>query len=168
MDQWLQYRVSVALVETSAILRNGTVVSYVVAHGELNNKDVVRSYVHNITVHLQFTDRLHSEFETNLSADNSDQDDSEITLNQYLFWDLNDCMRVGVRAEWMDLGRDAEEFNAVTVGLNYRATANLMPRPELRIDNTRRNINVGTNDGEISTLNRRDSAVFGIDAIWSY
>ena len=68
----------------------------------------------------------------------------------------------------MDLGRAVEEFNAVTVGINYRAAENLILRPELRVDNMHRDINNGINNGDIFTLSRRDSTVFSIDAIWSY
>ena len=159
---------SMAVLGTSATLRNGTVLNYTFAHGELNPGDVARSYVHNIIVETQITDRLQSVFESNLWTDNSAQADAEVTLTQYLFWDFNDHIRVGVRSEWMDLGRAVEEFNAVTVGINYRAAENLILRPELRIDNMHRDINNGVNNGEIFTLNRRDSTVFSIDAIWSY
>ena len=159
---------SMAVLGTSATLRNGTVLNYTFAHGELNPGDVAQSYVHNIIVETQLTDRLQSVFESNLWTDNSDQADAEITLTQYLFWDFNDRIRLGVRSEWMDLGRDVEEFNAVTVGINYRAAENLILRPELRVDNMHRDINNGINNGDIFTLSRRDSTVFSIDAIWSY
>ena len=66
-------------------------------------------------------------------------------------------MKVGLRSEWVDPGRNDEEYNAVTVGINYQATSNLMVRPELRMDNVHQDI-----------TNRVDSTVFGFDAIWSY
>ena len=88
-----------AVLGTSATLRNGTVLNYTFAHGELNPGDVARSYVHNIIVETQLTDRLQSVVESNLWTDNSDQADAEITLTQYLFWDFNDRIRLGVRSE---------------------------------------------------------------------
>ena len=66
------------------------------------------------------------------------------------------------------MGRNSEEFNAVTVGINYQATSNLMLRPEIRMDNFHSDINDASNDGGIDALGRRDSTVFGFDAIWSY
>ena len=80
-----------------------------------------------------------------------------ITLNNYVFYDLNDCMKLGLRSEWVDPGRGIEEYNAVTVGLNYQATGNLMVRPEIRMDNFHKGITTPV-----------DSTVFGFDAIWSY
>ena len=126
-------------------------------------------YAHSIVVGNQLTDRIHSVFETVLRTDTADSSSaSAITLNNYLFYDLNDCMALGLRSEWVDMGRNDEEFNAVTVGINYQASANLLLRPEARIDNFHQDINDGDNDGGISASGRRDSTVFGFDAIWSY
>ena len=126
-------------------------------------------YAHSIVVGNQLTDRIHSVFETVLRTDTAvSSSASAITLNNYLFYDLNDCMALGLRSEWVDMGRNDEEFNAVTVGINYQASANLLLRPEARIDNFHQDINDGDNDGGISASGRRDSTVFGFDAIWSY
>ena len=43
-----------------------------------------------------------------------------------------------------------------------------MLRPEIRMDNFHSDINDASNDGGIDALGRRDSTVFGFDAIWSY
>ena len=126
-------------------------------------------YAHSIVVGNQLTDRIHSVFETVLRTDTADSSSaSAITLNNYLFYDLNDCMALGLRSEWVDMGRNDEEFNAVTVGINYQASANLLLRPEVRIDNMHQDINSGADDGGVFSAGRRDSTVFGFDAIWSY
>ena len=161
---------SMFLGGATVALANGMDVSYRVLAG----KDVgflERIYVHSIVVERQLTDRLHGVFETVLHAyGDQGQPDSNswITLNNYLFYDLNDCMALGLRSEWVDMGRDAEEFNAVTVGINYQASANLMLRPEVRVDNMHRDINSGAGNGRVFSAGRRDSTVFGFDAIWSY
>ena len=124
----------------------------------LSSDDV---YAHSIAVANQLTDRIHTVFESVLRTDTTGSvqrsSDTAITLNNYVFYDLNDCMKLGLRSEWVDMGRSSEEFNAVTVGINYQATGNLMVRPEIRMDNFHRLI----------TANE-DSTVFGFDAIWSY
>ena len=143
--------------------------SYSLVTGDDGTNDNV--YAHNMVVRWQLSDRLESAFETMLyTYDGSGQssDDSSITLTNYMFYALNDCMKLGLRSEWVDLGRDYEEFNAVTVGLNYQATSNLLLRPELRLDNFHRDINDGLNDGGVFSAGRRDSTVFGLDMILTY
>jgi hypothetical protein len=71
-------------------------------------------------------------------------------LNQYLFYKLNDCWRVGLRGEWFrdddgtrvtglragnsTPGGHAGNFYQLTAGLNWSPTKNLMLRPECRWD----------------------------------
>ena len=138
--------------------------SYTLVSGDAGGEEI---YVHDLIVQWQVTDRIESVFETILLADH-EGDDSEITLNNYVFYALNDCMKLGLRSEWVDPGRDNEEFNAVTVGLNYQATSNLVLRPELRFDNFHQDINNSVDStGPIST-GSRDSTVFGLDMILTY
>ena len=66
------------------------------------------------------------------------------------------------------MGRDSEEFNAVTVGINYLATGYLMLRREIGMVYFDSDIKDASNNGGIDALGRRDSTVFGFDAIWSY
>ena len=135
-------------------LANGMDINYML----LSSDDV---YAHSIAVARQLTDRIHTVFESVLRSDTTGSvqrsTETQITLNNYVFYDLNDCMKLGLRSEWVDPGRGQEEYNAVTVGVNYQATANLMVRPELRMDNFHKEI-----------TDREDSTVFGFDAIWSY
>mgnify|MGYP001379298432 CR=1 FL=1 len=154
---------SMFLGGATVALANGMDINYML----LSSDD---QYAHSIAVANQLTDRIHTVFESVLRTDTDSAGDSSsaITLNNYVFYDLNDCMKVGLRSEWVDMGRSSEEFNAVTVGINYQASANLLLRPEARIDNFHQDINDGDNDGGISASGRRDSTVFGFDAIWSY
>ena len=152
---------SMFLGGATVALANGMDINYML----LSSDDV---YAHSIAVARQLTDRIHAVFETVMRTNSSGATDSAITLNNYVFYDLNDCMKVGLRSEWVDMGRDSEEFNAVTVGINYQATGNLMLRPEIRMDNFHSDINDASNNGGIDASGRRDSTVFGFDAIWSY
>ena len=145
---------SMFLGGATVALANGMDINYML----LSSDDV---YAHSIAVARQLTDRIHTVFESVLRSDTTGSvqrsTQTQITLNNYVFYDLNDCMKLGLRSEWVDPGRGQEEYNAVTVGVNYQATANLMVRPELRMDNFHKEI-----------TDREDSTVFGFDAIWSY
>ena len=152
---------SMFLGGATVALANGMDINYML----LSSDDV---YAHSIAVARQLTDRIHTVFESVLRTVSGEGTDSAITLNNYVFYDLNDCMKVGLRSEWVDMGRSSEEFNAVTVGINYQATSNLMLRPEIRMDNFHSDINDASNSGGINASGRRDSTVFGFDAIWSY
>ena len=152
---------SMFLGGATVALANGMDINYML----LSSDD---QYAHSIAVANQLTDRIHTVFETVLRTISSEVTDSAITLNNYVFYDLNDCMKLGLRSEWVDMGRSSEEFNAVTVGINYQATSNLMLRPEIRMDNFHSDINDASNNGGITASGRRDSTVFGFDAIWSY
>jgi len=156
---------SMFLGGATVALANGMDINYML----LSSDDV---YAHSIAVARQLTDRIHTVFESVLRTDTTGSvqrsSATQITLNNYVFYDLNDCMKVGLRSEWVDMGRDSEEFNAVTVGINYQATGNLMLRPEIRMDNFHSDINDASNNGGIDASGRRDSTVFGFDAIWSY
>jgi hypothetical protein len=70
-------------------------------------------------------------------------------LNQYLFYKVSDCMSYGIRAEWFrdeqgfrvlvpfgPAGRNSYpgSFYEVTMGANYRYSANTVFRPYVRLD----------------------------------
>lgn len=71
-------------------------------------------------------------------------------INQYLFYTINDCWKAGTRFEWFrdddgvrvsgvrpgnpNVGSFAGNFYAITAGLNWTPTTNLVVRPEIRYD----------------------------------
>ncbi len=71
-------------------------------------------------------------------------------INQYLFYTLNDCYKVGARFEWFRdddgtrvagvragnpyAGGNSGNFYEMSVGLNWTPCSNLMVRPEIRWD----------------------------------
>jgi hypothetical protein len=70
-------------------------------------------------------------------------------LNQYLFYKVSDCMSYGIRAEWFrdeqgfrvfvprgPAGRNSYpgSFYEVTIGANYKYSANTVFRPYVRLD----------------------------------
>ena len=90
----------------------------------------------------------------------------------YLLYKVNDCVSIGQRFEWFNFGGNAPVFaNAqnndlynYTVGINYRATANLMFRPEVRwVFDRDRTIPLG-----VLESGKNSQAIFGTDMIFTF
>lgn len=107
---------------------------------------------------------LQSDFlNTNQEVTNTDFDRQDVGVNQYLFYTLNDCWAVGGRAEWWKSNLEtgfADSYQEITGGVNYRATANLILRPEIRYNWTNESANNGTDDF--------NNTVFAVDAILTF
>ncbi|MBI1310428.1 outer membrane beta-barrel protein [bacterium] len=76
-------------------------------------------------------------------------------INQYLFYQVSDCVKAGTRMEWWKA--DGASYNAWTVGLNIKPHANVTIRPEYRYDwspagNTNRGIQLGLVDQSQGTF----------------
>ena len=139
--------------------------------------------LYSLVMNLQLTDN----FSYVLQHDHGWQDDffnpgqnaEWYGINQYLFYDVNDCWTLGGRFEWFRdddgvrvtgvrptnpyQGGSAGNFFQTSMGVNYRPTNNLVVRPEIRWD---------WFDG-IGTLpfdgNRRASQFTGgFDVIWQW
>ena len=79
----------------------------------------------------------------------------QIGINQYLFYNLNDCTALGTRFEWWKTGGvSAYEW---TTGMNYRPHANVVVRPEVRYDWTPTNTGFDYNQ-----------TTFGVDCILTF
>ena len=82
----------------------------------------------------------------------------EFGIVQYLFRDLNPCLALGARLEWwksdafFTSSRSTYNF---TMGANYRKSANLTLRPEVRFDWGAAAIDPG-------------QAIIGIDAVMTF
>ena len=86
--------------------------------------------------------------------------------NNYLFYTINDCWKWGTRAEWWKSNTvtgEMSSFQEVATGLNYKATANLLIRPEMKFNWTGSEATVeAAQGGEFS------HAIFGMDAIYTF
>jgi hypothetical protein len=88
-------------------------------------------------------------------------------VNQYAFYTINDCWKWGTRMEWWKSNQvvtdDQISFYALATGLNYKASANLIIRPEVKY-------NWCPADGAIAGAgyNNFDDTLFGIDAIYTF
>jgi Putative beta-barrel porin-2, OmpL-like. bbp2 len=107
------------------------------------------------------SDYVNTNFETPSGNDNED-----VGVNQYLFYTLNDCWKVGSRAEWWksnNVTGDAQSFYQVAAGLNYHASSNLVVRPEIRYNWT------PAEEAYQAAINENfNQWVFGVDAIVTF
>lgn len=106
------------------------------------------------------------------------------SVNQYLFYTINDCWKAGMRFEWfrdddgarvtgVRPGNPVEgeffvgDFYELSFGLNYTPSANLTVRPEVRYDWT----DIEASSGPIGPFgdgDRPDQLLFGFDAIYLF
>jgi hypothetical protein len=103
--------------------------TYVSTYGDFgfigNGRDT--SYSHSVVVDFSLTERLNYVFQSDMiDADIYDT----VGINQYLFYNLNDCWAFGGRLEWWD--NDGVSYNEATFGINYRPHTNLVLRPEVK------------------------------------
>jgi hypothetical protein len=123
-------------------------------------------YFHTLLFKWNITDNWNYVCQSNLVDNDRLVGSSEdaLSLNNYLYYKLNECWTVGTRLEWFKHahftgGRYQGAENEVvdlTVGLNYRPAANVVVRPELRWDD----FNAATG--------LQDTFLFGIDTVITY
>jgi hypothetical protein len=93
-------------------------------------------------------------------------EDENVGVVNYLFYTLNDCWKVGGRAEWWKSNALTEEmtsFYAITGGINYQAHANLVIRPEVKYNWAPAEDAIENEVGE-----QFNQTLFGVDAIWTF
>ena len=123
-------------------------------------------YFHTLLFNWNITDNWNYVCQSNL-VDNDrlvGSTEDALSLNNYLFYRLNECWTAGTRLEWFKDAhisggrfRGAEnEVVDLTVGLNYRPAANVVVRPELRWDDFNEAIGL------------QDTFLFGIDTVITY
>jgi len=135
--------------------------------GSTNLNGVARTsdsdgYLHSIVVDWDINRRLNYVFQTNYgdngawytNAAGVGGNGKVFSLNNYLLYTLNCRWAVGTRLEWLKMA-GTDEYAAVTVGANYRPCANVILRPEIRID-------------EFDGVGLQDQSAFGIDAIITF
>ncbi|MEL7266877.1 MAG: outer membrane beta-barrel protein, partial [Planctomycetota bacterium] len=134
-----------------------------------------RGYMQSIVMTADVTDDLHYIFQ----SDYIDTDDQFANLvrrttgvNQYLIYDVNDCIGVGARVEWWQYrdviqGGENDVVN-LTLGVNVKPHSNVVVRPEVRWDwdNNAASANViGTNVNENAN---EVQTTFGMDMIVTF
>jgi len=81
----------------------------------------------------------------------------DVGINQYLFYKLNDCWKLGGRLEWWK--RDGASAYEATAGVNWRPHPNFVLRPEVRYN---------WGPGLAALTLPEDSWIFGMDAILTF
>ena len=107
-------------------------------------------YMHSVVVDYQINECLQYVFQSDYANNRVNGTHEEwYGVNQYLFYTLSDCYKVGARFEWFNdadgvriinsdvnetgIGNDVDYY-AITLGLNYTPNCNLIVRPEIRWD----------------------------------
>ena len=118
------------------------------------------SFAMSTVLDYQVTDKLNYVFHSDiLEADVYDT----FGINQYLIYQIDDCLGAGARLEWWKA--DGDSVNAITLGLNVKPHANVTIRPEWRYDwSPGGNTNAGIQSGTVNQSN----GTFAIDAVITF
>lgn len=125
------------------------------------------AYSHSIVFDTTMTENLNWVLQSDLVRVGATGEDN-VGINQYFLYTVSDCVGFGARIEWWKadnitgyaphnatLPADGSfSYYAATFGMNYRPSANLILRPELRID--------------WSPAADYDESYFGIDAVFTF
>ncbi|HHM11989.1 MAG TPA: porin [Planctomycetaceae bacterium] len=128
-------------------------------------------YMHSFVASMEVTERLtyvfQSDYALNFNLPNTATDPTWYGANNYFFYEINPCWKLGARIEWfrdkqgVRLGT-AGNFYEATAGLNWAPTANFRVRPEVRWDwyqGAGQPFHGGTD---------KDITTFGVDFVWLF
>ncbi len=128
--------------------------------------------MHNLVLDLQLTDRLDAvstlDYGDYSYADNTNAGVRYLVLGQHLYYTLNSCWKVGMRAEWLKgtnvVANEDTELTSLTFGANWNPCSmkNLTIRPELRYDRAIGQYSAGALNGSI------DQITMGFDAVLTF
>jgi hypothetical protein len=142
--------------------------TYICTAGNLGFKG--DGYSHSNVLDFTLSEKWHYVLQsdyvnTNLATNNGNQY-QDVGVNQYLFYTINDCWALGSRMEWWKSNGvvygdgNAASYQELTGGVNYKPTANVIVRPEIRYNWTNESVGNGTENF--------NNTVFGIDAIYTF
>jgi hypothetical protein len=129
-------------------------------------------YSHSVVAIADLSDNWQYVFQTDYAGSDGfgadpTFDARDYGINQYLFYTLNDCWKLGGRMEWWKSNTvtgDASSFYELTGGINYKPHANVVVRPEIRY-NWAPGDEAAANALGVSDFN---NTVFGIDAVVTF
>jgi len=127
-------------------------------------------YASSAVLDWQINDKLNYVFHNDLlRADGADDHDHVVyAINQYLIYQVSDCVGVGGRAEWWK--NDGTSVYAVTGGVNIKPHSQITIRPEVKYDwspggQVAADGNLGFNNG---TINGSNETTFSVDVILTF
>ena len=147
--------------------------SYMMTGGDFGRRSAgTDGYSHSIVFDVSLSEKMNYVFQSDYYQSNGSFDDPNAALdekgiNQYLFYTLNDCWALGLRAEWWKSNAFTpgnQSYYEITYGVNYKAHANVIVRPEIRHNWTPGEVAYANNNGGVDF----DQTVFGIDCILTY
>ncbi len=125
-----------------------------IGHDGVNGYDY---YLQSIVADFSLTERLNYVLQSDWGSATNGISAQWYGVNNYLFYTINDCWKLGGRFEWFRdddgfRGLAAGEYWELTGGVNWKPTANLIVRPELRYDwaNGAAPFDGGTADDQLS------------------
>jgi hypothetical protein len=124
-------------------------------------------YAHSAVLDWQISDRLNYVFHHDLLRTDLANNDV-VAINQYLVYQLSDCVGVGARAEWWK--NDGTSVYALTGGLNIKPHSQVTIRPEVKYDwspggQVAADGNFGFDNG---TINGSNETTFAVDVILTF
>jgi Putative beta-barrel porin-2, OmpL-like. bbp2 len=157
------------LSDTSSLL-------YATALGRFGKTAGEDGYLHSVIYTNNLSDNLTYISQSDLlyTTNNNNRPERNTFGNiNYLIYKVNDCVSLGQRFEWFNYGGESQFFHGhrnddlynYTVGINYKASANLMLRPEMRYVWDR-----SSRDDQFGWLEngKRAQAIFGTDMIFTF
>lgn len=142
--------------------------SYMMTGGDLGWRG--DGYSHSNVVDFTLSSKWQYVFQSDLLDTDSNSAATNDALSygatNYLFYTINDCWKWGTRAEWWksnQVTNTSTSFYEVTTGLNYKASANLLIRPEVKF-----NWCPAEDAYETATGAEFNDTLFGVDAIYTF
>lgn len=112
----------------SYALSDNVTMTYILGFGNLGWRG--EGYNHSVVFDVALTEKLNYVFQTDYVDTDTDVANDDVGINQYLFYQLNNCWAVGGRFEWWK--RDGASLYEATAGLNWKPRPNFVMRPEIR------------------------------------
>ncbi len=150
----------------SSSLTDNVTATYILCAGDLGWRG--DGYNHSLVLDFSITEKLNYVLQSDLVESTgyynvdtgvffADERD-DVGINQYLFYELNSCWKVGGRLEWWK--RDGSSCYEATAGVNWRPIPNFVLRPEIRYN---------WGPGLVNNLGLpENSTIFGIDGIVTF
>lgn len=146
-------------------LTDDVTVTYMTCIGDMGWRG--QGYTHSLLFDFSLTDRLNYVLENdwvetdgwyNVAGEFFPHERDDVGINQYLFYELNDCWKLGGRFEWWK--RDGASAYEATAGVNWRPHPNFVLRPEIRYN---------WGPGLAANLGLpENSTIFGIDGVFTF
>jgi hypothetical protein len=130
----------------SAPVSDASTLTYITTIGDFGARGS-DAYSHSIVMDTAVTDNFNYVLQSDLVRIGSTGEDN-VGLNQYFLYSINDCLGVGSRLEWWKgdsltgyaphggvlPASGSHSYYGATFGLNYKPHANIIVRPEYRVD----------------------------------